>query len=149
MITSEVLATFVLSWTGVAILAALFCVWHWRKKLWKARKHLPQVWTAGKCCLALVGGVVWVVRAKTTVIFVLRILTLVCLAWYWWLWNRRYRSAKGTQRQVYYLPEGVNYADRERLAREARERAPDQMADPTGIRSPLAPAPVEAEASHE
>jgi hypothetical protein len=139
------------SWKGAALVAALFFGWRYRKRIWKARKHLKIVWTWLKwwkwLCIPCI-AILAVVGVETH-IAVSRLLLLLLLLGYRCLWNRRYRKAKGKQREVYHLVEGEGYVDRARLAREARERLVNLHPHHARYRQTPAPVVVESETSDQ
>jgi hypothetical protein len=149
MISSRTLAELVLSWKGAVLVTALFVVLHFRKRLLKARKSLKVHWRWFQRCLVLLSALWWLWMAAYAHIAVSRAGVLLFLLWYWWLWNKRFRQAKGKQREVYHLMAGENYADRERLARQARERAVDLHPHDAAGRYLRASVVVEGKTCHE
>jgi hypothetical protein len=147
MITSEALADFILSWYGAASMAAFFAGWRARKRLWKGRKRVFSVrfkWirrSVGVTALAY-----WTLSQDHTHLVVMRLGLILFFLAYWWVWKRRFIKAKGKHRHVYHLPEGENYADRERMARYARERALNQYQNDALDRQEAAPDRLEAKA---
>jgi hypothetical protein len=151
MITSESIADFVVSlvsWQGAVFLTALFLLRRYRKKLWKARKHLKVSWKWLKwscipflACLAVLG--------QESHIAVSRVLLLLLVMGYRSLWNHRYAKARGKQRAVYHLVEGEDYTHRERMAREAGEQSVNQAAHHARYRPVAASQVVQTEAGDE
>src|SRR5947209_6727150 len=98
MISSRSISTFLVSWRGSVLVAALFLLWRYRKRLWKARRSLKFSWKWVKWVII---GLLAVIGVETH-IAVSRLLLMTFLLCYCWFWNRRYRKAKGKQREVYH-----------------------------------------------